>query len=257
MTDRYVPPSLRKAQQAAKSFPGSQAEPQGSSSRRTLADLDQQTPKRNLYTQSEIIDHLGMGQNTLTDSPLQPGVLSTVMVFPGQHPDWPNKVLAKSNLHLVPGYQKAASSLDTLQQQEAFHKFSSAESEISIFVGNGKQYGKRNSFEYVGKYNIESVSFLKPRSRELVELLERKFADNGREKPSARKAEAWEETLNLDWVVIAFKKVEQLGENPMEGPSVTVGRRFEENRQANTETLAQSAKSSLDEWSVINKDECL
>lgn len=123
---RYVPPSLRSkdaeaagASEASKG--GSQdAAPSGP---RSLTQLESTTPQRPLHTIDEIHDNYSSTceRSTLNDSKTHPKELSYIILFPGANPRWkPDRIIfAKTNINILPGYDKFKTALDEETKQAA------------------------------------------------------------------------------------------------------------------------------------------
>jgi len=149
--------------------------------------------------------------------------LGFIIIFKDQHPQWPPKVLCKSNLHLLPNNPWAKTS----EGEEPTSLPASLtspinndapvpnpdEKQIHVFH-QSPQYAKSKDaqiFFYSGTHVIKNTTYLRPRSKALIAMLNLKFTPQHKE----RLPEAWEESLKKVWAVVEMEKVGGEEENPM------------------------------------------
>ena len=220
MAGRYIPPHLR-----------------GASKSSTLSDSSTPTPERDPakgYSYEEVSNQFECKAKLGTlNSASEDGVngstqqsLSFIIVFKDQHPEWPPKIFCKSNLNLLP--TMLAPSIDAEAKASA-----SSDSSITARISQatespmspGTQAGgdhvspipiftqfqaRPPTFLYDGVRSIKSVTYLQPGSPELIELLNRKFGSQRKERTS----ESWQSSLSTKWAVVEMGEAEK-GRNPM------------------------------------------
>jgi len=158
---------------------------------------------------------------TLNASLSAPGKLAYVLVFRGQHKDWPPQILCKSNLHLLPKLH----STPTSSQQADNHNDSDDDPAPAPLYPIFTQSDISSHFMFSGYHTITYISYLEPYSEELVTCLKAKFqGPDGTEK--ARFTEAWQQSLSMQWAVVDFKLVseEVVKERGMGNPMIPLKR---------------------------------
>lgn len=143
----------------------------------------------------------GQGR-TLNASASAPGQLAYVIVFRGQHKDWPPRILCKSNLHLLPKQHPVPTSSQEADSHNESDNLVTTAPLYPIFT----QSDISLRFTFLGYYTITDITYLKPYSEELISCLTAKFQEpDGREK--ARLVEAWRQNLGMQWAIIDFELV--------------------------------------------------
>lgn len=197
------------------------------------------------YTLEEIAQQFGYGDtklgtlNTLrprpTGEPEEGGnegekeykeELGFIVVFKNQHPEWPPKIFCKSNLHLLPNHPWTKDGTDQTihgepisaiqepdgssgaKKSRAIHVFQQMSSSTTLIKSRVQQ-----RFLYSGAHSIKSTVFIKPRSKELIELLDLKFKTLHQD----RREEMWEKSLKMNWAIVELEKVDWQVESPMKG----------------------------------------
>lgn len=129
---------------------------------------------------------------TLHASAAEPNKLAYLILFQGANPRWDSDgiIFTKSRLDLLP-----TASTDS--------KPPDSTTPIAVFKQKGTRTGR--GFEFDGWFKIKRLTFLEPKSPELVKMLEQKWQTakgNHRERNPA----GWETSLNLKWAVIKLVK---------------------------------------------------
>ena len=76
----------------------------------------------------------------------------------------------------------------------------------------------RDTFKFVGWYILGHVDFLKPRSPELLKMLDQKWSvtdRSGKKREKTRGAEEWEKSLGHRWAVIQMARMEEQPASPI------------------------------------------
>lgn len=200
-----------------------------------------------IHNQFDLDTNSGGGR-TLNASVSAPGELAYVVVFRGQHKDWPPQIFCKSNLHLLPKQRSTSTS-----SQQADNHNDSADPLTAPLYPIFTQSDMLSRFTFAGYHTITHITYLEPHSEELVAHLKGKFQEpDGTEK--ARLVEAWGKSLGMQWAVIGFELVPEevvkergMG-NPMiplkRGPEKSVKEALEEMRLKGT-SRKETAKDTL------------
>ncbi|KAL5490584.1 hypothetical protein ACEPAI_5417 [Sanghuangporus weigelae] len=222
----YVPPHLRNKQHVT-----SQSEAGSKSLESRLSDRQSRIMLSNsTYSLDDIAGLLGCAKHCLSTltvvKPLrseetnelediqksEDDTLRALLLFDGQHPEWKNehKVLCKSNLHVL--HKLTNVQLDQIDQSST-HSFAIDESSIEYPLFQQLPFLK-NNFDFAGWWRIQSITFLAPRSAELIALFEKKFStqdkrgrntfNSPRGSQKARTEEAWRDGLRRQWAVVAL-----------------------------------------------------
>ncbi|OCB89650.1 hypothetical protein A7U60_g3127 [Sanghuangporus baumii] len=222
----YVPPHLRNRRQVA-----SQNETESKSLVSRLSYRQSRiTSSNSTHSLDDIADLLGCSKHCLSTltvvKPLrleepneledlqksEDDTLRAILLFDGQHPEWKSehKVLCKSNLHVL--HKLANVQLDQIDQSST-HSFAIDESSIEYPLFQQIPFLK-NNFDFAGWWCIQSITFLAPRSAELIALFEKKFStqdkrgrntfNSPRGSQKARSEEAWRDSLRRQWAVVAL-----------------------------------------------------
>ncbi|KAL5511929.1 hypothetical protein ACEPAH_5147 [Sanghuangporus vaninii] len=222
----YVPPHLRNRRQVA-----SQSETGSKSLESRLSDRQSRVTSSNpTYSLDDIAGLFGCSKhclstltvvkplrseepNELEDSQKsEDDTLRAILLFDGQHPEWKSehKFLCKSNLHVL--HKLANVQLDQIDQSST-HSFAIDESSIEYPLFQQIPFLK-NNFDFAGWWRIQSITFLAPRSAELIDLFEKKFSTQDkrgrntfnslRGNQKARSEEAWRDSLRRQWAVVAL-----------------------------------------------------
>lgn len=240
----YVPPALRKKQEAA------QAALPDASTVEPPADT-RRIPRRDLPDVHDIYDHfhpvdLAVQSAGVTDAPnstlhsssIEPGKLKYAILFADANPRWsPDKIIfAKSNLHLLlgaprkdsvtvdeepkPGTTSAEDAAGKEQQtpdqqssaQDAEPQTKPHESTIEPNLGAiamFEQTGSRaGGMRFIGYHKLTRVEFLEPRSADLVRMLEQKWSipdKYGHVRQIRRDSDKWLKSLGHRWAVLKFE----------------------------------------------------
>ncbi|KAI9817831.1 MAG: hypothetical protein M1827_000950 [Pycnora praestabilis] len=237
MAGRYVPPHLRDKENAKSSNDNKTDDPSSSSSPSSSKPSIGQQPE--LYTINEITSHLGRLEGkhgTLNASVENSNTVSFILVFNGQHPYFVDKgqILCKSNLHLLPQMSSptatisnSSSIVDSNNTNNSNNTIpaeppppthtTSQRTLIPVFTQPQNAWAQQGEFLSLGYHCITGISYLEPRSAELVAMLDAKF------KERTRNLEGWEKSLGMRWAVVELDKIEdRVGEgirreDPMEG----------------------------------------
>ena len=135
--------------------------------------------------------------------------LAFILLFSHQHPQWPSKIFCKSNLRLLTSIANILESGPAFQpSSEPIHEFKQTAKLIPVFTQDRtlRSHGRKNGeagFIFSGMYTVSSVEYLEPRSQQLVNMLEVKFAGGKQRSP-----EDWKKSLTMRWAVVDLQKVE-------------------------------------------------
>ncbi|KAI9798069.1 MAG: hypothetical protein M1833_004966 [Piccolia ochrophora] len=192
MTGRYIPPALRN---------------------RTSSSLPEHSSSDG-HNLSDICRHFGIyeGQHsTLNGSAAASSSLTFILMFHNQHPDAPSFIFCKSNLDLLPPPPKA----DNLPEKPQSPAKIVPDPPISVPVFVEKN---RTTFSFAGYRKLSSITYLYPRSQELITMLEKKFTKTVggglgpdgvhkevRTLAKARSSQQWAQSLSKTWAVIELQ----------------------------------------------------
>jgi hypothetical protein len=137
------------------------------------------------------------GQGTLNSTYAEQDKLAYIMLYHLQHPFWKDKreIFCKSNIDLLPPSETSQdkdkdSDIDRSKEKEkSYPVFTQRRSSKA-------RYARSMGFD--GYYRIESVKYLEPESKELVEYLTAKFGDR------PRGPDAWKKSLSMKWAVVTL-----------------------------------------------------
>ncbi|KAF5378145.1 hypothetical protein D9615_007553 [Tricholomella constricta] len=118
------------------------------------------------------------------------GSLSAIAVYADSQPGYharPSQLFCHSHLFMLEG---------------------SIGRDFPVFEGRLKRYVPLN-FEFAGWIRIVDVVYFEPRSEELISMVKQKFQGK------ARYEELWSKSLDMQWAVVTFEKVEGRIDNPM------------------------------------------
>ena len=184
-------------------------------------------------------------KGTLNASAANPTKLAYIVLFKDANPRWESEgiIFTKSNLNLLEPRQAndEATTLNSEEQQDtnattsdptqsADQPSTSTPSSpptelqaehspetvanptpIAVFAQDRGPLSGR-SFQFIGWYKVAKLSFLEPRSTDLVQMLEQKWSRQDRRtgavKQKERDASKWEESLGLRWAVMKMEKDE-------------------------------------------------
>lgn len=147
-----------------------------------------------------------------------PSSLAFVVVFRGQHPEWPGKIFCKTNLNLLPGggAVEGATNEDGDGGEQSASKAATEEEPspltppIPIFTEgprqntNGGTQHLNQKFFFTGYHILTRTTYLAPGSPQLVKMLDTKFTPEGKR----RSVEAWKHSLSLTCAVVELRGVE-------------------------------------------------
>ncbi|KAK8174047.1 hypothetical protein IWX90DRAFT_484953 [Phyllosticta citrichinensis] len=241
----YVPPALRKKQEAA------QAALRDASTVEPPADT-RPVPRRDLPDVHDIYDHFHPADlavqsagatdavnSTLHSSSTEPGKLKYAILFVDANPRWSSDkiIFAKSNLHLLPGApRKDSATVEEEQKQGTVNAEGGAgkeqqqtpdqqnsdqdaalptkphESTIEPNLGAiamFEQVGNQNEgMRFIGYHKLTRIQFLEPRSADLVRMLEQKWTipdKYGHARQILRDSDKWLKSLGYRWAVLKFE----------------------------------------------------
>lgn len=124
--------------------------------------------------------------------------LAFIILFMGQHPEWPPKVLCKSNLRFLSSATAATIPI-----------FTELSPTLKPSVPNSYTLNPR--FIFSGYRPIISVAYLEPQSQELIKMLDTKFTSLGKE----RTADNDKKSRGVRWAVVEMGAVGGRETNPM------------------------------------------
>lgn len=243
MAGRYIPPALREKSESQGSgyLPPAlrkKSESNGSYIRPTTDALDA-LPDKALHSLREIEhfywpdedarNYTGKSK-TLHDSAGTPGVLSYILLFKGANPRWDQDgiIFTKSSLELLPAdltdgidpepTSEGTDNNTTRTEGDIKHITNPAEPQskksqpIAIFSQDSVVHlpGIRN-FKFLGYYRIVRLTFLEPRTPELVRMLEQKWTltnSRGQVRQKQRGREGWNESMGHRWAVVKLERDE-------------------------------------------------
>jgi hypothetical protein len=169
----YVPPHLRN---------------QGSTSPTSPTTTTYQTYQT--YTRQDLTSHFGcqvQNMHTLCASTQAPERLTHILIFRGQHPEYPT-LFVHSNLQALQPLSSNGISARDRSQAPGF---------IPVF----KQVPRGQRFEFNSWMRIGRIKQLAPHSAELKEMLGRKWKNKGRDE------DAWRESLSMPWAEVTLERV--------------------------------------------------
>ncbi|KAL8728740.1 MAG: hypothetical protein Q9181_005241 [Wetmoreana brouardii] len=193
MASRYIPPHLRSKQQDSQKQ--HHPSPEANAKERNPSDG---------YSADEIANQFGCAPDTkvgtLNAAEADESKLAFVLVFKDQHPEWPPRIFCKSNLHLLTASASPTPNGGTLPETSGAEDLPTHP--IPLFTQDSlttSTPGKWKIF-FKGWYHIQSVTYLEPKSPELIKMLDGKFTPAGKK----RSPEAWEQSLGMRWGVVEF-----------------------------------------------------
>ena len=220
----YIPPHLRKATAA----PPSQVVKVHSPTDRSS--------EQEMYTIDDIISVFGPSvgsRGTLNAVESNPDTLAYVLLFGDRFSNCNSRgeIFCKTNVHLLHQSQSATRMDDSDAPTVEKRGTERSTAEFPVFLGNGT--GRCGKWECLGWHRIANVTYLQPKSAELVKMLDEKF--NG----EARSSEKWQSSLRMEWAAVALARVKGLEkEDPMGNvvrkPAKGVKELLEEMRSSDT-----------------------
>lgn len=245
MAGKYVPPALRRNQEASSN--DATASPTQTSSylppsqRKNPPAPRQAYPSPddpNLYSQREIYEYFWKNaesspdrkySTTLHGSAENPDALAFIMLFHGANPKWASDhiIFVKSNLDLLPAIQKpqtdTAAELSTSTPSSNDENLNSSATQSSTtspsepFPETHKPFAvfeqpfrgqKDRGFRFMGFFHISRLELLEPNSEALVRMLQKKWevVDRyGHVKQRTRDKKGWEESMGHKWAVVKME----------------------------------------------------
>ncbi|EEP78911.1 conserved hypothetical protein [Uncinocarpus reesii 1704] len=131
-------------------------------------------------------------RGTLNASKADQDKLAYIILFRGANPFWTskNEIFCKSNLDLLPDPASLCGEPNTSDGTYATSYPVFIQTKISGQVGG--------HLKFAGYYGIQSIQYLAPRSKEVAELLEVKFANRDRDR------DKWMSSFNARWAVVTL-----------------------------------------------------
>ena len=207
----YVPPHLRRRENVTPA----------------AIPVDLESSKKT-YSLDDITQVFGKcigKQGTLNAT--KPDILTYVLLFihPNPNTNLKGEILTHTNIHLLHDSDDTSTTDFDDTYSDITTPFSEnpiTTSEFPLFKAYGKEVNQYNgqpqSFECHGWHHVSNITYLEPRSHELIEMLTEKWADMPRDK------NAWEQSLRMIWAAVTVEKVKgREDEDPMAGwkPRVT------------------------------------